>query len=545
MSIRVLAAGATIALSAAILTAPVAAATGTDTRAPAAAGTREAAAAGFEAKPITWGRCKAKFLRDAGARCGMLTVPLDHADPGGPTIRLAVSRVKHRGQKYRGVMFTNPGGPGGSGTYLAGIGQFVPGNVGHTYDWVGMDPRGVGDSRPALTCDTRAFKIGTRPRTYDPVDTRTLDAWLEWSESYAADCGTARAAELLPHLTTPDNVADFEILREALRAEKVSFYGFSYGTYIAQVYATLHPDRIDKLVLDGVVDPRDIWYAANVAQDIAFDKAMTRFFRWAARGHAELHLGRTAAAVERTYYRVSRRLARKRVDGVGATELADVMLNPGYATFFYPEAAAALSELANRGTARLARQAYTSINAVAPRGDNGYAMYLATVCTDAPWPTDLDFLLADNQRLAEDSPFFTWGNAWFNGPCRTWPAAPAPAPVEVATADRAALLINETRDGATPIEGAYEVRRRFTRSVLIEGVGGTTHAGSLSGVGCVDNRIATYLASGRLPRRKGGDRADVRCPAVPAPPTGLPHDQRQARTNPRPAIDPRPVTPVR
>jgi pimeloyl-ACP methyl ester carboxylesterase len=549
MSIRVRAAAAAIVLSAALLTAPVAAARSAETPVPSAGaggtGSRGAAAGEFVAPPIKWGRCKDKFLRDAGARCGMLTVPLDHADPSGATIRLAVSRVRHRSRKYRGVMFTNPGGPGGSGTYLAGFGQFVPGGVGRSYDWIGMDPRGVGESRPALTCDERAFKIGTRPKTYDPINTRTLDAWLDWSEDYAADCAASHAAELLPHLKTTDNVADFEILRQALDAKRVSFYGFSYGTYIAQVYATLHPDRINKLVLDGVVDPRNIWYAANVAQNIAFDKAMTSFFRWAARGHADLHLGRTAAAVERTYYRVSRQLAHSRIQGVGATELADVMLGPGYATFLYPEAAAALSELDNRGTARLARKAYTSLNPVVPRGDNGYAMYLATLCTDAPWPTDLGFLLADNQRLAEDYPFFTWGNAWFNGPCRTWPAAAAPAPVEVATTDQAALLINETRDAATPIDGAYEVRRRFTRAALIEGVGGTTHAGSLSGVRCVDRRIATYLASGRLPHRKAGDRSDVRCRAVPTPPPGNPDNRAQARTNPRPEVDPRPVVPVR
>jgi pimeloyl-ACP methyl ester carboxylesterase len=547
MSTRIWPGGAALLLSAALLTAPVttvAAANSLPPSATAAAGTRDVAVGEFAAAPITWGRCKDKFLRDAGARCGMLTVPLDHANPDGATIRLAVSRVKHRSRKYRGVMFTNPGGPGGSGTSLAGLGQFVPGKVGRTYDWIGMDPRGVGDSRPALSCDKRAFKIGTRPKTYDPIDTRTLDAWLKWSEDYARDCAASSAAELLPHLRTTDNVADFEVLRQALDAERVSFYGFSYGTYIAQVYATLHPDRIKKLVLDGVVDPRNIWYQANVTQNIAFDKAMTRFFGWAARGHADLRLGRTSAAVERTYYRVSRRLAHRRVEGVGATELADVMLGAGYATFLYPEAAAALSELANRRTARLARKAYTSLNPVVPRGDNGYAMYLGTVCTDAPWPTDLNFLLADNQRLAKDYPFLTWGNAWFNGPCRTLPAAPASAPVEVATTDRAALLISETRDAATPIEGAYEVRRRFTRAVVIEGVGGTTHAGSLSGVRCVDGRIATYLASGRLPDRKAGDRSDVRCPAVPTPPLGLPDNSTRARTNPQPEANPRPVVPT-
>jgi hypothetical protein len=138
----------------------------------------------------------------------------------------------------------------------------------------------------------------------------------------------------------------------------------------------------------------------------------------------------------------------------------------------------------------------------------------------------------------------TWGNAWYNGPCRTWPAAPAPAPVEIVTTDQAALLINETRDAATPIDGAYELRRRFTRAVLVEGVRGTTHASSLSGVRCVDQHIATYLARGRLPRRKDGDRPDVRCRAVPAPPTGLPDNRSRARTDPLPEATPRPLVPA-
>jgi hypothetical protein len=84
------------------------------------------------------------------------------------------------------------------------------------------------------------------------------------------------------------------------------------------------------------------------------------------------------------------------------------------------------------------------------------------------------------------------------------------------------LLISETNDAATPFGGALEVRRRFPRSVLIEGVGGTTHAGSLSGVACTDNKIARYFRSGRLPdRRPGANVSDVRCQPVP-PPTPTP-----------------------
>lgn len=528
MSTRILIAGATLTLGVALLGAPA-------TATPVAAGQSSRPASTFAAQPIDWGRCKDDFLRKSKGQCGMLTVPLDHANPTGPTIKLAVSRVKHRGSKFRGVMFTNPGGPGGSGTFVAAYGQFVPGKVASTYDWIGMDPRGVGDSKPALTCDKRINKIGTRP-PYDPTTDKIRDTWVARSEAYAAACGSLDAAALLPHLKTTDNVADFEVLREALGAEKVSFYGFSYGTYIAQVYATLHPERLDKLVLDGVVDPRGIWYAANAAQNSAFEKSIKGFFRWAARGNADFRLGRTPAQVEKTYYRVLRQLARKPIDGIGAAELSDVALGAGYVNFLWPDVAAAISEIANEGTARLARKSYTSDNPVTPGGDNGYAMYLATLCTDAPWPTDLAGILADNQEQASKDPFVTWANGWFNAPCRTWPAAPAPAAVDVVTTDRSALLINETFDGATPFSGALEVRRRFTGAVLIEGVKGTTHAGSLSGVGCVDNRIASYLATGKLPDRRSGDRADVRCKPVSAPPVGSPDDG--FAVNARPVLPP-------
>jgi hypothetical protein len=84
------------------------------------------------------------------------------------------------------------------------------------------------------------------------------------------------------------------------------------------------------------------------------------------------------------------------------------------------------------------------------------------------------------------------------------------------------LLIGETLDAATPFNGALEVRKRFPRSALVEGVGGTTHSGSLFGVTCVDDTIADYLATGAMPKRRPGERSDLRCPpnAQPNPLNG-------------------------
>ena len=148
--------------------------------------------------------------------------------------------------------------------------------------------------------------------------------------------------------------------------------------------------------------------------------------------------------------------------------------------------------------------------------DNGHAIYLAVTCTDAQWPTNFNKVTRDNWKSDAKAPFESWGNAWFNGPCNWWPA-PAQKPLNIKGGSTKALLINETLDAATPYSGALEVRKRYPNSVLIEGGGGTTHAGSMSGVECTDSLIIDYLRTGDLPARRHGNTSDVQCPPVPAP----------------------------
>ena len=79
------------------------------------------------------------------------------------------------------------------------------------------------------------------------------------------------------------------------------------------------------------------------------------------------------------------------------------------------------------------------------------------------------------------------------------------------------LLVNETLDPATPYSGALKIRQLFPTASLIEGVGGTTHSGSLSGVACTDDTIGQYLTDGTVPQRVPGNRSDLQCPPVPQP----------------------------
>jgi hypothetical protein len=133
------------------------------------------------------------------------------------------------------------------------------------------------------------------------------------------------------------------------------------------------------------------------------------------------------------------------------------------------------------------------------------------------WPKSFNTWRADNTAIHAVAPFLTWNNAWYNAPCLSW-GAKAAKPVTVnGKKAPAILLISETLDAATPYEGSLEVRSRFPKSVLIEGVNGTTHSASLNGVACVDNTIADYLLTGKLPKRVAGRVSDKKCGALPEP----------------------------
>jgi pimeloyl-ACP methyl ester carboxylesterase len=326
---------------------------------------------------------------------------------------------------------------------------------------------------------------------------------------------------------TKDSVADMESIRKALGVEKISYYGFSYGTYLGQVYATLHPGRVGRFVFDGTVDPRGVWYKDNLSQNVAFDKNINRYWGYLARHSAAFKLGTDARAIRRGYYALLRRLDDHPAyhGTIGPDEVNDVMVGAAYYRYGWVDTGLAYSKLVRGKGAKPVYDMYAG----GLGDDNGYAMYAATQCSDVQWPTRWSRWRDDAWRQHAKHPFLTWNNTWYNAPCLNWPANPGtPVHVTGANVHVPILMINETYDAATPYPGSIEVRRRFPTASLIEGVNGTTHSGSLSGIACTDDTIAAYLETGVVPPRLSGDRSDKKCPPVPAPQPGAP--RTSART---------------
>ncbi|MGH7534510.1 MAG: alpha/beta fold hydrolase, partial [Gemmatimonadales bacterium] len=272
---------------------------------------------------LSWGPCKDVGLLAAGAECATLKVPLDWDEPSNTTVSLALSRVRATRDR-QGVMLSNPGGPGGSGLGMPGyLPGAVPRGVGLRYDWIGFDPRGVGSSRPALSCEPDYLK-GPRP-DYRPAERAPRApnelAWIARTRKYAKTCGS-RNGRLLEHVRTADTIRDIEAIRVALGEDRIGYYGFSYGTFIGQAYATMYPNRVRRMVLDGNLPPNYPGYGdGGRAQMASFQYVLGQFFGWIAQNAEVYGLGKTAGEVVAAYEKTHRELAVKPVGEFGSAEL--------------------------------------------------------------------------------------------------------------------------------------------------------------------------------------------------------------------------------
>ena len=452
-----------------------------------------------------------------GLQCASIRVPLDHARPHGRQITLELTRARHTASESQGVVLLNRGGPGAHGRDLpAYFKRYLPPDVFAAYDWIGFDPRGVGASKPSLSCDPGYRNPGrARPDTI-PANASEERAWRARAEAYADDCAE-RYRTVLPHMGTVDAARDLDEIREALGQKKLNYFGYSYGTYLGAVYATMFPGRVRRMVLDSVVRPSGVWYENNLDQNVAFEKRIRAYFRWIARHHATYGLGKTQRQVAAAYERARAALKADPIDGrIGPTELEEIFLADGYGDATWPTHAAALSAYVLRNDPEPLRKAHRPPDA---REQNGYAVYTAVECRDAAWPRDWSRWHADAERqYRQGYRFETWNNTWYNAPCAFWPVQGGPRPeVWGSPALPPILLVHATEDAATPYRGALETHRRFPTSRLVVESGGGNHGVAFGGDRCVDRAVAAYFETGSVPADKSGPDATCAAPPPPEP----------------------------
>ncbi|SEH03013.1 Pimeloyl-ACP methyl ester carboxylesterase [Nonomuraea solani] len=453
------------------------------------------------AQATAWGTCPAGPGVDPRQECTTLQVPLDYRAPGGPTISLAVSRIKTaKPASRRGVLLIIPGGPGSPGLNRPSVQiKKLPQDVLDRYDIVGFDPRGVGQSSP-VSCDLETRDLAfTRLKPYPDADGGIAEN-VAWSRRIAEACAR-NGGPLIRHISTRNEARDIDRIRQALGERKLSYWGVSYGTYAGAVYATMFPGRTDRVVLDSNddPDPRRVarQWLANYA--VGVEDRFPDFATWAAARDGEYGLGTNAAAVRRTFLDLAATLDRKPLPWPGTTDLdgnllRETMLNALYSDANFPmlatlmRAARTSGELPPPNTPPVAVMQNTAAHAG------------ATMCNDVEWR---DTVTSYQRQVTRDRAAhpLTGGMPVNVGPCQFWPYKPAEPPVRVTSRGPAnVLLIQNLRDPSTPYSGALKMRQAFGQRARMVSVDSGGHGVYLAnGNACGDQTVTTFLTTGNLP----------------------------------------------
>ncbi|ROZ55988.1 alpha/beta fold hydrolase [Rhodococcus sp. WS1] len=459
----------------------------------------------FHDQDVEWGPCATDTGTSTASDCAMVTVPLDYSAPDGKTIEVAISRVASTDPaQRRGILLTNPGGPGGRGLGLPEIlnAGMTP-EVAAAYDVIGMDTRGLGKSTP-IDCGVEQMTWMRSPGTTEEG----------WNESVAlareaADTCWDKYPDYLPHINTQNIARDLDVIRGALDQEKASYFGWSYGTYLGATYAQMFPDRIDRVVLDSAPDPKKYGYEMFQDMGPANEKAIDGFSQWAADHNSTYALGSTPAEV--------RALVEKLISDAATTpiQIGDYAVDDHVLPFLmyvngtgdtekeseaFAQVLVQLRELAAGKTVEDIHPQLTGLMQAWFQTELGtgpdYAGTIAIVCGDVSMPSDPAWYRNKLEEHRGDQPIFA-GTHNTIMPCAFW-RSEAPKRIDIDN-NVPALQIQATGDTRTTYDEGLGMHEAMKGSRLVT-VPGRTHA-VFPGYAntCANAAVNSYLLDGSLP----------------------------------------------
>ncbi|WP_049565265.1 alpha/beta hydrolase [Nonomuraea sp. SBT364] len=454
--------------------------------------------------------------------CATLQVPLDHSRPFGEQVSVTVSRAKATNPaKRRGVLFLNPGGPGQGAADYAGrltlpssTGQTrIPAPVLEMYDVIGMDPRGVAHSTP-ISCGDPAIWSSPLP---DPDAVSERQNWWKLLGAFAESC-RRNAGDMLPFLNGKTVARDMDRLREALGEDKISYLGYSYGTYLGIAYASAYPHRLDRVILDSAVDPTPVEMAyrgwAVLGQNAAMHKRRDTYFEWVARYDDFFGLGTTKDEVRAAWDTVIAELRRAPRGHGGPAEFIIMTFDHMYTESGWQRLTQAISDFVKRDDDTLLKTLMPNMGG--PGTESFLALFNAVSCTDSPWPADRSTWERDAEEHAGRYPgYAVWYNSFYNAACAAWPVPAQQRALPDATKLPPMLIFSSEGDPATPHEGAKALRGLLPSSRLVTEVNAGKHgvfAGPFAQANPAANQLGSdYLVTGALPAQ------DVSVPGHPFP----------------------------
>jgi len=452
----------------------------------------------FIVNPIVWTACDGSTNPEV--ECGNIEVPFDYADPEQGSFVLYVKKHNAASPADRiGSMMVNPGGPGFGGSSLADDAQyyFSQDLIDH-FDIIAWDPRGTGESTPAVNCvDTfdKYFGLDSPPET--PEEKQALiDASQAFNDKCAENSGT-----ILPYISTQASAQDINSLRLALGEEKVSYFGFSYGSELGTTWATMFPETVRAIVVDGAVDPNASSTEEGMNQAKGFEGQLATFLKRCSEkttcafhngGKAEAAFDKLVLDIDTTPLEVSKDRTPV-TQGVLFTAVAQAM----YSDYYWPQLSEALSEAQN-GDGKGILQLYDDYYQRKDDGTYGNELeaFLAISCLDDPGASSIEDVDSHIEDFIAAAPRLG-GNFAYGYSCALWPVKQA---AKVSITGKGAgpiVVVGTTGDPATPLDSTRKMALGLEKGILIV-VDANQHTG-YGANSCVVKAVDDYLIKLTVP----------------------------------------------
>jgi pimeloyl-ACP methyl ester carboxylesterase len=457
----------------------------------------------FYSQVVDWEACGTRIL------CGSVLVPTNWADPSAGSLSLAVAFRAADIAKPLGSIIFNPGGPGASGYdwIVNSVDYLGTKNLRSKFNIVGFDPRGVGKSEPRVKCfdakqtdallyEDNGFPLGS------PQD---ITASRKVLGSFAKAC-LKNTGPSMAFLDTVSAARDMDVLRAVMGEAHLDYLGFSYGSLLGQTYAALYPKKVNRMVIDGVIDPTVTDAQQSVIQLKGFDLALRNYLADCLSSADCPFQGTVSQALNKIKSLMlsleTSPLPTKDGRELNAWSANTGLIMPLYSESYWPQLSQAFTEAFDGdGTTFIdLADTYNDRDASGKYLTNLMEANVAISCLDARQPSDVSAMAKQNSRMLAASP--TLGRYWQFGAltCEQWPFPVVKHPDDYsASGSKPILVIGTTGDPATPYGQAVAVANQILSNGHLVTYNGEGHTAYGRSNACIANTVDNYFITGLVP----------------------------------------------
>jgi pimeloyl-ACP methyl ester carboxylesterase len=412
--------------------------------------------------------------------CTTITVPFDYSSPELGTFQIPLTRLRSLDDDLRqGVLLVNPGGPGAPGTSLAqNAAYYFSKDLMTHFDIVGWDPRGTGASTPTFDCGDSYTDFFANERTVA-------------STQKFVDVCAAKNPKIITYMSTAASARDMNTIRLALGEEKISYFGFSYGSTLGATWATLFPDTVQGAVFDAAAAPNTTSAERRLVQAAGFEKQLSAFLAQCSQNSscAFHNNGKAEIAFDDLL---------KAETTVNATVLLTATASSLYDDSAWDDLAKALKS-AQDGDGQLVIDLYNSYyyqDAGYEDSRNVSEASIATICDDETKRLSIEEVASQLPTFTKVAPRFGefFGRDYT---CSLWPTSESVLQQLQISSPAPIMVIGSTNDPVTPLASSQNMSAALENSRFIS-VNSSRHTSYLKN-DCATQFVDAFLIQGTLP----------------------------------------------